>query len=94
MGDRFRKVHIHFSKIEYGAKGEIKHLNFDEDENNFGPNFEPLAKVLKKLNIEATIICESRGNQTMDAKKMKEIFTQIENYIDKFIYTWYIKLRQ
>lgn len=76
MGDRFRKVHIHFSKIEYGAKGEIKHLNFDEDEKKFGPDFELLAKVLKKLNIEATVICESRGNQTMDAKKMKEIFTQ------------------
>ena len=70
-------VHIHFSKIEYGAKGEIRHLKFDEDEKNYGPDFELLAKVLKKLDIDATIICESRGSQTKDAVKMKEIFCSI-----------------
>ena len=72
IGDRFRKVHIHFSKIEYGKKGEIKHLTFED--NSFGPEFEPLAKVLKKLDIEATIICESRGAQTKDAVFMQNIF--------------------
>lgn len=75
MGERYKKVHIHFSRIEYGAKGEIKHLNFDEDEK-FGPDFELLARVLKKRGIEATIICESRGDQTKDSIKMKQIFNQ------------------
>lgn len=74
MGERYKKVHIHFSKIEYGAKGEIRHLKFDEDDKNYGPDFELLAKVLKKLDIDATVICESRGSQTKDAVKMKEIF--------------------
>ncbi|MBQ7467006.1 MAG: TIM barrel protein [Clostridia bacterium] len=73
MGERFKKVHIHFSKIMYGDKGEIKHLNFDEDEV-YGPNFEFLAEVLKEYDIDATVICESRGHQTEDSVKMKQIF--------------------
>lgn len=77
IGERYKKVHIHFSKIEYGAKGEIKHLKFDEDEKNFGPDYQLLAKVLKKLDIDATVICESRGSQTEDAVKMKEFFCSI-----------------
>lgn len=76
MGERYKKVHIHFSKIEYGAKGELRHLTFDED-NTFGPDFNLLAKVLKRLDIEGTVICESRGTQTIDAMKMKEIFSKI-----------------
>lgn len=77
IGERYKKVHIHFSKIEYGAKGEIKHLKFDEDEKNYGPDYQLLAKVLKKLDIDATVICESRGSQTEDAVKMKEFFCSI-----------------
>ena len=77
VGERFKKVHIHFSKIMYGDKGEIKHLNYDEDEE-YGPDFTPLAKVLKKLDIDATVICESNGAQTADSIKMKQIFNTID----------------
>ena len=72
MGDRFNKVHIHFSKIKYGNKGELCHLTFDDTE--YGPEFEPLAKVLKKFNVSASVICESRGTQTRDAVMMQNIF--------------------
>ena len=72
LGDRFNKIHIHFSKIEYGKKGEIRHLTFDD--NEYGPEFEPLAKVLKKFNVDACVICESRGTQTRDAVIMRNIF--------------------
>jgi len=72
IGERYKKVHIHFSKIEYGKKGEIRHLTFDD--MNYGPEFKPLAKVLKKKDIEANIICESRGMQTRDAMIMQNIF--------------------
>lgn len=75
MNERFKNVHIHFSKIEYGKKGEIKHLTFEDD--IYGPEFENLAKVLKKLEITANIICESRGTQTKDAITMKNIFDSI-----------------
>ena len=74
LGDRFNKVHIHFSKIKYGSKGELCHLTFDD--NEYGPEFEPLSKVLKKMNIEASVICESRGMQTRDACIMQNIFGQ------------------
>ena len=72
LGDRFNKVHIHFSKIKYGNKGELCHLTFDDTE--YGPDFEPLAKVLKKFNVSASVICESRGTQTRDAVIMQNIF--------------------
>lgn len=72
LGERFNKVHIHFSKIEYGKKGEIRHLTFED--KMFGPEFEPLARVLKKFNVEACVICESRDTQTKDAVQMRKIF--------------------
>ena len=72
LGERFNRVHIHFSKIEYGKKGEIKHLTFDDEK--YGPDFVKLVPVLKKYNIEANIICESNGTQTKDACIMKKYF--------------------
>lgn len=75
LGDRFRRVHIHFSKIEYGKKGEIRHLTFEDDV--YGPDFELLAKVLKKYNIDACVISESAGTQTKDAILMRKIYQSI-----------------
>ncbi len=77
IGERYKKVHIHFSKVMYGDKGEIKHLNYDEDDL-YGPNFQYLAEVLKEHNIDATVICESSGAQTQDSVKMKQIFETID----------------
>lgn len=75
LGERFNKIHIHFSKIEYGKKGEIRHLTFDD--RVYGPEFEPLAKVLKKYNIEACVISESSGTQTKDASIMQNIYQSV-----------------
>ncbi len=75
LGDRFNKIHIHFSKIQYGAKGEIRHLTFKD--NIYGPEFEPLAKVLKKYNVEACVISESSGTQTKDAVAMQKIYNNL-----------------
>ena len=86
LGDRFNKVHIHFSKIEYGKKGEIKHLTFDDEV--FGPNFEPLAKVLKKLNIDASVISESNGEQTRDAEIMRNIYNVISK--NNWFFGWFM----
>ena len=58
--------------LEYGKKGEIRHLTFDD--SVYGPNFEDLAKVLKKYEIQASVICESSGKQTRDAVMMKKIY--------------------
>lgn len=70
--EKVKNMHIHFSKIEYGDKGEIKHLTFED--KVYGPEFENLAIVLKKYNLEPIIICESRDTQSQDAKNMKEIY--------------------
>lgn len=70
--EKVKHMHIHYSKIEYGDKGEIKHLTFED--TKYGPEFENLAVVLKKYNLEPMIICESRGTQAKDAKIMKEIY--------------------
>lgn len=70
--EKMKHFHIHFSKIEYSAKGEIRHLTFED--NNYGPNFEPLAIVLKKLDLQPYIICESAGTQDIDALNMQKTY--------------------
>ncbi len=74
--NKVENIHIHFSKIEYGGKGEIKHLTFED--KVFGPEFEPLARVIKKLKLNPVIICESRGSQAEDANEMKQIYDNIK----------------
>lgn len=74
MGQRYKDVHIHFTHIEYGTKGEIKHVLASDNPFNFGPDFEPLAKVLKELDISGEIISESPGHQTREALAMKNIY--------------------
>ena len=69
---RTNDVHVHFSKIEFGAKGEIRHLTFEDEK--YGPEFGPLARVFKKYKMSPMVICESRGTQSKDAKIMKEIY--------------------
>ena len=74
--ERTKNVHIHFSKIEYSSKGEVKHLTFEDDV--YGPEFEPLARVIRKYGLTPTIICESKGIMAVDALKMKEIYNNVE----------------
>jgi len=73
--DKVKNFHVHFSKIEYTKGGEKRHLTFDDDV--YGPDFTPLAKVLKKYKLEPTIICESDGTMAEDALCMKEIYYNI-----------------
>ncbi len=73
--ERMRKMHVHFSKIEYTAGGEKKHLTFED--TVFGPNFEPLADILVQKNSSAHIICESDGTMDEDALAMKNFYHSI-----------------
>lgn len=70
--EKLKNMHVHFSKIMYSAKGEIKHLTFED--TVYGPEFEPLAAALKIEKAEPYIVCESAGTQDIDAKTMKEIY--------------------
>lgn len=70
--EKMKHFHVHFSKIEYSAKGEVRHLTFADEK--YGPKFEPLAKALKKFGLEPVVICESAGTQDIDALKMQKIY--------------------
>ena len=73
--EKVKKMHVHFSKIQYGAKGEIKHLTFEDTE--YGPEFEPLAVALKEYKLEPYILSESAGTQAEDSAEMKRIFNSL-----------------
>ena len=74
--DRVKNFHVHFSKIMYGGKGEIKHLTFEDE--MYGPEFEPLAVALKDLKLEPYIVSESAGTQAEDAVAMKRIYNSVD----------------
>ena len=73
--ERMKHFHVHFSKIMYGAKGELKHLTFADE--IYGPEFEPLALVLHELKLEPYIVSESDGTQAEDAMTMKRIYENL-----------------
>ena len=74
--DRLRRLHIHFSHIEYTKGGEKKHLNFED--GLFGPNFEPVCEALLKKGVEPMIISESAGKQDEDSLEMKRIYEELK----------------
>ncbi len=73
--ERMKDFHVHFSKIMYSAKGEVKHLTFED--TIYGPEFEPLAIAIKELGLEPYIVSESAGTQAEDAAYMKRIYVGI-----------------
>ena len=72
--ERAVQFHAHFSHIEYGRGGEIRHLTFADDQ--YGPDFAPLAALLAERGLAPRIICESAGTQSEDACTMKALFLQ------------------
>ena len=73
--ERMECFHVHFSKIMYSAKGEVKHLTFAD--TVYGPEFDPLAAALKELNLKPYIVSESAGMQVEEAEMMKKIYKSL-----------------
>lgn len=67
-----KNMHVHFSKIMYGVKGEIKHLTFADE--IYGPQFEPFCEVIVKNNLTPHILCESAGTQMFDSLYMQSVY--------------------
>ena len=65
-----KKFHAHFSGIEYGPKGERKHLKTTKK------FFAPLAEALLKSKRNVTLICES-PQPYKDAAMMKRVVTAL-----------------
>lgn len=78
---KMKNFHVHFSKIQYSAKGEVRHLTFADD--IYGPEFEPLASALVKLGLEPVVVCESAGTQAEDAAAMKRIYFETMSALGK-----------
>ena len=70
--ERMKHFHVHFSKIMYSAKGEVKHLTFEDAV--YGPEFLPLSVALKELGLEPYIVSESAGKQSREAQEMKKVY--------------------
>jgi deoxyribonuclease-4 len=66
-----QKFHAHFSGIEYGDKGEQKHIRTTQK------FFEPLARALIKGQVDITIINES-PKPYEDAIMMKKLIMKLE----------------
>ena len=65
-----KKLHAHFSGIEYGPKGERKHLRTTRK------FFEPLAKALLETKRDVSLICES-PQPYKDAAMMKRVINTL-----------------
>ena len=65
-------LHCHFSKIEYTAAGEKRHLTFSD--TVYGPDYEPLMEAIYEEGLSPRIICESSGTMADDALTMKHSY--------------------
>jgi deoxyribonuclease-4 len=72
--ERLRVFHAHFSKIEYTAGGEKRHLTFAD--SVFGPDPRPLIELICERGLAPVVICESVGTQAEDAAEMKRMYAE------------------
>lgn len=75
LGDEHaRRLHCHFSRIEYTAGGEKRHVTFADTQ--WGPEPEPLMRAVRDLGVSPTFICESAGTQTADAAALSRAYAE------------------
>ena len=75
--ERAGAFHAHFSKIEYGPSGEIRHLTFADD--RFGPEPAPFLRAVLRRNAAPRVLCESAGTQAIDALTMQTLYREGAN---------------
>lgn len=75
--ERLRRLHMHFSPIEFTQAGEKKHRTTQDE--GFGPDFSYLAPLLIERSLNFTLICESNGLQAEDALVYKKIYYGLLN---------------
>lgn len=70
LGDyAINNFHGHLAGIDYGAKGEKKHLNLEESDMNY----KDLLKVMKEFGVKGALVCES-PNIEDDAALLKQYY--------------------
>ncbi len=73
-------LHCHYTKVEFGKRGERKHRTLEEE--GYGPDFELLAEVIVEGGFSLTIISES-PLLDKDAIKMKAILYRIKSSLER-----------
>lgn len=66
------QMHIHVAGVQYGPKGEIKHLSLKESEFNY----RDFLKACRDFNVRGAIICESPELEK-DALLLKKTYQQL-----------------
>lgn len=73
IGDyALENFHAHAAGIEYGDKGERKHLIFEESDMNY----KDLLKAFKKFDVKGVLVCES-PNIEGDAQLLKAYYESL-----------------
>ncbi len=70
--ERVTSFHSHFSKIEYTDGGEKRHLTFED--MVYGPDYEPLLRLVAEQQLTPVFVCESAGTQAEDALLMQNTY--------------------
>ncbi len=71
-GNALENMHLHISGIEYGAKGERRHLQLQKSDLQY----IELLRALKDYKVGGMVICES-PNQEEDALQLKESYNSL-----------------
>lgn len=77
--DKFKEIHFHAYTINYGDKGEIKHLYFGDkmpDGSEGLPNLDDFISVIKEMNIDPWVISEALDSQELGAKYMHDLYVK------------------
>ena len=64
--------HAHVAGIDYGVKGEKKHLIFEESDFNY----KDLLKAFKRFDVKGVLVCESPNIET-DTKILKDYYSTL-----------------
>lgn len=75
LPNKFKEVHFHAYTINYGDKGEIKHLVHNENMPNGEqglPNLDWFVDLLHEFNLEPWVISEAHDSQELGAKYMRD----------------------
>lgn len=70
----FDQVHFHISFIEYGPKGEIRHVTFADQQ--FGFDLHKVMQQIKQRAKQDTVICECAEIMAQDSVKLLDFYLQ------------------